>query len=396
MDRIVFHIDVNNAFLSWTAVDLLNKGYKYDIRNSYAVVGGDETKRRGVVLAKSNPAKKLGVVTGETLYSARKKCPVLKSYPGNYLFYEEMSKKMVELVSNYTNEVEVSSIDECCMEYTGIKHIYGDEISFAHKLKDEIYSKLGFTVNIGIANNKLCAKMASDFKKPNLVHTLYDTEIETKMYPLDIEELFGIGRKTAPKLRSLNINKIGDLAHANPDELSKYFKNQSLKMISLARGLDDSPVVIEKLQPSSISNTFTLLHDAVSKTVLYRELEIISDSLARNLRSQNKYCYVIAVILKDSFFKSRTHQKKLKNATNQTNIIYETTKKLLDEMWDEDIPIRLIGIRLDNLSDTSNHQVSLFDKIENNEDNKTIDKVVDKLKNKYGYNSISKASISKK
>ena len=396
MDRIVFHIDVNNAFLSWTAVDLLNKGYKYDIRNSYAVVGGDETKRRGVVLAKSTPAKKLGVVTGETLYSARKKCPVLKSYPGNYLFYEEMSKKMVELVSNYTNEVEVSSIDECCMEYTGIKHIYGDEISFAHKLKDEIYSKLGFTVNIGIANNKLCAKMASDFKKPNLVHTLYDTEIETKMYPLDIEELFGIGRKTAPKLRSLNINKIGDLASANPDELSKYFKNQSLKMISLARGLDDSPVVIEKLQPSSISNTFTLLHDAVSKTVLYRELEIISDSLARNLRSQNKYCYVIAVILKDSFFKSRTHQKKLKNATNQTNIIYETTKKLLDEMWDEDIPIRLIGIRLDNLSDTSNHQVSLFDKIENNEDNKTIDKVVDKLKNKYGYNSISKASISKK
>ena len=396
MDRIVFHIDVNNAFLSWTAVDLLNKGYKYDIRNSYAVVGGDETKRRGVVLAKSTPAKKLGVVTGETLYSARKKCPVLKSYPGNYLFYEEMSKKMVELVSNYTNEVEVSSIDECCMEYTGIKHIYGDEISFAHKLKDEIYSKLGFTVNIGIANNKLCAKMASDFKKPNLVHTLYDTEIETKMYPLDIEELFGIGRKTAPKLRSLNINKIGDLANADPDELSKYFKNQSLKMISLARGLDDSPVVIEKLQPSSISNTFTLLHDAVSKTVLYRELEIISDSLARNLRSQNKYCYVIAVILKDSFFKSRTHQKKLKNATNQTNIIYETTKKLLDEMWDEDIPIRLIGIRLDNLSDTSNHQVSLFDKIENNEDNKTIDKVVDKLKNKYGYNSISKASISKK
>ena len=396
MDRIVFHIDVNNAFLSWTAVDLLNKGYKYDIRNSYAVVGGDETKRRGVVLAKSTPAKKLGVVTGETLYSARKKCPVLKSYPGNYLFYEEMSKKMVELVSNYTNEVEVSSIDECCMEYTGIKHIYGDEISFAHKLKDEIYSKLGFTVNIGIANNKLCAKMASDFKKPNLVHTLYDTEIETKMYPLDIEELFGIGRKTAPKLRSLNINKIGDLAHANPDELSKYFKNQSLKMISLARGLDDRPVVIEKLQPSSISNTFTLLHDAVSKTVLYRELEIISDSLARNLRSQNKYCYVIAVILKDSFFKSRTHQKKLKNATNQTSIIYETTKKLLDEMWDEDIPIRLIGIRLDNLSDTSNHQVSLFDKIENNEDNKTIDKVVDKLKNKYGYNSISKASISKK
>jgi len=396
MDRIVFHIDVNNAFLSWTALDLLNQGYKYDIRNSYAVVGGDETKRRGVVLAKSNSAKKQGVITGETLYSARKKCPVLKSYPGNYLFYQEMSKKMFELISEYTNEIEISSVDECCMEYTGIKHIYGDPIIFANKLKDEIYSKLGFSVNIGIGNNKLCAKMASDFKKPNLVHTLFDNEIEEKMYKLDIGDLFGIGRKTEPKLKSIGINTIGDLARSKEEDLIKYFKNQTLRMINLARGIDDSPVVIEKADPTSISNTFTLLNDANSKTVLYRELELISNNLGRSIRSQNKYCLVVAVILKDSFFKSRTHQKKLINATNLTSEIYNLSKKLLDEMWDEETPIRLIGIRLDGLTDTSKYQVSLFDSKDGEDNLKYLDQAMDKMKEKYGDTIINSASLNDK
>ena len=176
MKNIIFHIDVNNAFLSWSALDLLNQGFKYDIRNSYAVIGGDETKRRGIVLAKSNSAKKVGIVTGETLYSARKKCKVLKVYPPNYNFYQKKSKELFELLGKYTDDIEPFSIDECFLDYTKIKHFYGDEVKFAYKLKTEIKEKLGFTVNIGIANNKLCAKMASDFLKPDRVHTLYEEE----------------------------------------------------------------------------------------------------------------------------------------------------------------------------------------------------------------------------
>ena len=395
MERIIFHIDVNNAFLSWSALDLLNKGYKYDIRNSYAVIGGDESKRSGIVLAKSSSAKKLGIVTGETLYSARKKCKVLRTYYPNYKWYQEMSSKLFELISKYTNDFEVASIDECYMDYTKIKHIYGDEVEFAYKLKKEIYDKLKFTVNIGIANNKLCAKMASDFTKPYKVHTLYDSEIKEKMYPLDISDLFGIGKKTVPKLRKLNINKIGDLANFNLEELSKYFKNQAIKMINSAKGINDDPVKSVRDDRKCISNETTLEKDFNDKEEMYIILRQISDNLARVLRRENKYCNVVEVHLKDNMFKSFSHQKKLNNATNLTDEIYKISKELLNEMYNGE-SIRLIGIRLDKLVNKSNHQVSLFEEINDRDDNIKLEKVIDSLKEKYGKNIIDKATIKKR
>ena len=254
MERIIMHIDVNNAFLSWTAIDLLNNGYKYDIRNSYAVIGGDEQRRSGIVLAKSNSAKKLGIYTSETLYSARKECKVLKVYPPNYKIYSEMSKKFFELLSKYSPDIEIASIDECYLDYGKVKSLYGDEIEFASKLKKEIKDKLGFTVNIGIANNKLCAKMASDFSKQYKVHTLYDFEIKDKMYPLKIGKLFGVGKKTTPKLEKLGIKTIGDLASYDILELTKYFKNQAIYLNRIAKGIDDSEVISQYIDPTSIGN----------------------------------------------------------------------------------------------------------------------------------------------
>ena len=221
------HIDVNNAFLSWSAIDLLNNGSKYDIRNSYAAIGGDVKARKGIVLAKSNPAKKQGVVTAETLYSAKKKCPALRIYEPNFKFYSQMSHNLFSLLRKYTPDIEVASIDECYLDYGKIKSIYGDEVEFAKKIQKEIFDTLGFTVNIGIANNKLCAKMASDFSKPNKIHTNFDYEIKNKMWPLDISELFGIGKRTVPKLNKLGIYTIYDLAHTTYDKLYPYFKNQS-------------------------------------------------------------------------------------------------------------------------------------------------------------------------
>lgn len=392
MEQIIFHIDVNNAFLSWSALDLLNKGYKYDIRNSYAVIGGDETKRSGIVLAKSNACKKLGIVTGETLYSARKKCKVLRTYYPNYKWYQEMSKKLFELISKYTNDIEIASIDECYMDYTKIKHIYGNEVEFANKLKKEIYDKLKFTVNIGIANNKLCAKMASDFTKPYKVHTLYDNEVITKMYPLDISNLFGIGKKTVPKLRKLNINKIGDLANFDEEILSRYFKNQAIKMINSAKGINNDPVKNISDDRKCLSNETTLERDFSDKSEMYVILSQISDNLAIILRKENKYCNVVEVHLKDNMFKSISHQKKLANATNLTDEIFKTSKELLNEMYNGE-PIRLIGIRLDKLTSKSNHQVSLFEKIDVRDDNIKLEKTIDDLKEKYGKNIINKATI---
>ncbi len=386
------HIDVNNAFLSWSAIDLLNKGYKYDIRNSYAVIGGDEKKRSGIVLAKSTSAKKLGIVTAETLYSARKKCKVLKVYPPNFKFYNEMSNKFFSLLRKYTPDIEIASIDECYLDYGKVKSLYGDEITFAYKIKDEIKNTLGFTVNIGIANNKLCAKMASDFSKPDKVHTLYENEVKEKMYPLDVGDLFGIGKRTVPKLNSLGIYKISDLALADPSMLEKYFKNQAYAMIRVANGIDDSIVDSNEYHPSCIGNEITLPHNISSKREAYDKLLILSEYVSKRLRKEEKYASVVCVVIKDEFLKRRSHQKKLLNETNIEKEIYKTACMIFDEFWNGE-NIRLIGIRLDGLTLSKKYQGSIFENVEKREHDEKIDKLIDNINFKFGKNTIKKAGI---
>ncbi len=391
MEKIIFHIDVNNAFLSWTAIDLLNNGYKYDIRNSYAVIGGDPKARKGIVLAKSPLAKKLGIKTAMTLYEAKKKCKFLKIYPPNYKFYSMMSHKLFELLSKYTPDIEIASIDECYLDYGKVKNLYGDQYQFALKLQKEIFETLGFTVNIGIANSKLCAKMASDFSKPNKIHTLYDYEIKEKMYPLPIDRLFMIGRKTSEKLNSLGISTIADLACFPHEKLYIYFKNQATFLINQAKGIDDSVVNSEISVPKGISNEITLEKDIINKDELYPYLMSLCETVSIRLRRQNKYTTVICVILKDNYFKRKSHQKKLANATNITGEIYKISKEILDEMWNNEA-IRLIGVRLDKLIENVNYQVSLFEE-NNHKDDSKIDNVLDSLKQKYGNKIITKASL---
>lgn len=390
--NIIFHIDVNNAFLSWTALEQLNNGSKYDIRNSYAVVGGDEESRHGIVLAKSMPAKKMGIKTGESLYEARKKCRALKTYPPNYSWYQQNSKALFQLLSTYSPDIEVASIDECYLDYGKVKSLYGDEIAFAYRLKEEIKQTLGFTVNIGIGNTKLCAKMASDFSKPDKVHTLYQSEVASKMWPLPIGDLFGVGKRSVPKLQALNIKTIGDLAHADVLELSKYFKNQSQKMIDSANGIDHSSVVTNVLEPKGISNSTTLSRDLTSLSEIEKILQAISENVGISLRKQKKYTQCIVVQLKDKYFKSYSHQVKLKNATNLTSEIYRTSVLLLHEMWNRE-PVRLVGIRLDNLTDNVLHQVSLFENLSHREKENELESIVDEIKEKFGVSSIKKASL---
>ena len=392
MKKIIMHIDVNNAFLSWTAILYLKNGSKTDIRKTYAVIGGDEKARHGIVLAKSMPAKKKGVVTAETLFQAKKKCPNLKVYPPDYNFYKKMSDRMLDLIRSYSPDIEQMSIDECFLDYTPVKHLYGNEVDFAYKLKKEIYDKLGFTVNIGIGNNKLCAKMASDFSKPYKVHTLFENEIDKKMWPLKVDDLFGIGKKTAIKLHNLNINTIYDLAHADSSFLYKYFKNQAFDMIDSAKGKGSDLVVSEESQPKGIGNETTLNRNIFSKEELEPYLLALSENVAIRLRKQKKYASVVVVTLKDRFFRRFSHQKKLVNATNLTEEIYNTALDILSEMNIED-GIRLIGVRLDRLSDISLHQVSLFEDLKVREDSNELEKTVDELKEKYGFKIIKKASL---
>ena len=391
MKRIVMHIDVNNAFLSWTAIDLLNHGSKYDIRNSYAVIGGDEEARRGIVLAKSMPAKKMGVVTAETLYSARKKCPSLRVYPPNYKWYQHMSNSLFTLLKQYTPDIEIVSIDECYLEYTNVKNLYGEPMKFAKKIQKEINDKLKFTVNIGIAENKLCAKMASDFLKPNKIHTLFSNEIKEKMWPLPINKLFGIGKQTSKKLIALNIKTISDLANADSTFLYKYFKNQAIKMIEIANGIDNSIVDSSTSIPKGISNSVTLSKDVRTLEELQKILMKMVDNVSIALRKKGQYTSVIGVTLKDNFFKTTSHQRKLKNATDITLEIRKIALELLKEMYHGDA-IRLIGVRLDQLTTSTSHQISLFENITEREENKKLDVTIDILKERFGSDIIKNGS----
>lgn len=391
MERIIMHVDVNNAFLSWTAIDLLNKGFKTDIRNIEAVIGGDESKRHGIVLAKSMKAKAKGVKTAETLFSARKKCENLEIFPPNYEWYLKMSKSLFKLISSYTPDIEVVSVDECFIDYTGIKNNYKSPEVFANLLKYEIYNKLGFTVNVGIANNKLCAKMASDFLKPNKVHTLYMSEVEEKMYPLKVDDLFGVGKKTALKLHELNIHTIGSLANADLTFLSKYFKNQAIKLIESARGIDNSIVDTKSRDPKGISKSITLRYNLTNKNQIIKHLEPLIEDIGLSLRNQNKYAYVISVNLKDRYFKSFSHQVKLKNATNSSNKLLEVAAKLINEM-EIDESIRLIGFGVSNLVNINNYQLSIFEDNKEVENDNELNKVIDKIKRQYGSDKIIKAS----
>lgn len=394
METIIMHIDVNNAFLSWSAIDLLRKGHPYDIRYTEAIIGGDEKSRHGIVLAKSMVAKSRGVKTAETIKEARRKCKHLEVYPPNFKFYKFMSNSLFNLISKYTNDIEILSIDECFIDYTKIKHLYGDEIRFAYKLKKEIKDTLGFTVNIGIANNKLCAKMASDFLKPDKVHTLYMYEVKDKMYPLDINDLYGIGKKTTEKLRRLNINTIGELANADINILSKYFKNQAPKMIESAKGISSNIIVSKRKEASSISKSVTLPYNLNSIEEINKVLYKLVESISNTLKKQNKYASSVGVQLKDKNFLTYSHQKKLENVSNEINDIYNISKIILKEMYKEE-PIRLVGISINKIANKNNYQISMFDNIEEKELDYKLDKVIENINKQYGKNTIKKG-IDKK
>ena len=390
-DKYVFHIDVNNAFLSWTAVYLLEHGYKKDIRKIPSVIGGDPKTRSGIVLAKSPIAKKYGIVTAETLYSARKKCKDLEVYPPDYRWYYKKSRELMDYLKQYSPVQEQFSIDECFLDMSGMKYIYDDLIKLAHHIKDEVKEKFGYTVNIGIGNNKLCAKMASDFEKPDKVHTLLKDEIVTKLWPLDVGDLFMCGKRTKQELNKLNIYTIKDLAHKEKKYLEKHFKTQGTYLYNACRGIDTSLVEETHSKNQSISVTETMPHDYSDrdelKAIIFRQTEEVT----RELRSKNLYTKTVAVIFKNSNFISYSAQTTLNKPTDNTKEILKKIYEVFDDNYKDD-EIRLIGVRLANLTKDKTEQISIFD-TENDEKQDNIQKTIDNINNKFGKSLIKPASL---
>ena len=387
MDRIILHIDVNNAFLSWTAVYMLKKGYKYDIRNRYAIIAGDESQRRGIVLAKSNPCKKKGVVTAEAIYSARRKCPYLEIYKPNYKLYKYFSDKMYNYLCQYTDIIERYSVDECFLDYTGSRDLFGDPVEVAYKIKDDIYRLFGFTVNVGVGNNKLLAKMASDFEKPNKVHTLFSNEVESKMFPLRVDDLFMIGKASSKKLHEMGINTIEELAKYDVDKLTLKFKSMGKMMHEYANGIDNSPVYYEREAAKSISSSTVLPYNYHDINMIHEVIHKLSCEVGRKLRYNKMYADTIGIWLKYSYFEKYSRQVKLDVSISSDEEIFDNATKLFDNLWNHDDGIRSVCVFISGFSSERKKQLSLFDVPSTDGDGLVNDKlqsVIDEIRDKYG------------
>lgn len=399
MKRIILHVDVNNAFLSWTAVDRLQHGEKIDIRNRYAVIGGDEEARRGIVLAKSNLCKERGVKTADTLYSARRKCPYLEVYPGNSVVFRKYSDLMYQYLLGYTNIIERYSIDECFLDYTYSKELFGDPVKVAYQIKEEIKLKFGFTVNVGVGNNKLEAKMASDFSKPDKVHTLFDEEIRTKMWHLPIEDLFMLGKASSIKLREMGINTIGQLAQTDVNLLTKKFKSHGKLMFEFANGIDNSEVSYQKRDAKSISASTVLPYNYSNREEALKILKSLALEVGAKLRKKMIYAKEVSIWIKYSNFSKVSKQMILSNAIHTDQDIYKYATILFDKLWDKDNGIRALCVGVGNLSNKNQQQLSLFDqKLAN--DNQTeqekedkLQKAIDEIREKYGTDKIMYADM---
>lgn len=388
--RQILHVDVNNAFLSWTATQKLKEGYEIDIREIPAVIGGDEERRSGIVLAKSMKAKACGVVTGETLYQARKKCNNLQVYPSSYKIYKKYSNELYNLLLEYTDKIERFSIDECFLDMTDYLP-NGTLLDKAKEINKRAKEELGFTVNVGVAHNKLLAKMASDFEKPNKVHTLYENEIPQKIWNLPVGELFMLGRKTVPKLYSMGIKTIGDLAKFDEQILIKKFGKHGKLIWEYANGIDDSEVHFEPETPKSIGNSITLPTDIRGKEKIAEIVLALTEQVTFRLRKYDLLANVVSVQLRTKDFKDYSHQRKLSSSSNSTREIYNVAKEILNEMYKGEF-IRLVGVRTDDLCDKNQKQLSLFDDT-NSKKQEKIDKSIDLLKKKYGYNAVTRGTV---
>lgn len=392
MNKYIMHIDVNNAFLSWTAVEFLKKGSKEDIRLIPSVIGGDEETRHGVVLAKSNIAKQFGIKTGETLYQAKKKCPQIRIFSTRHELYKEYSDSLYKLLLTYTNKIERFSIDECFIDFSDIIKTRQDFMKLALELSRRIKKELLFTVNIGLSDNKILAKMASDFEKPDKIHTLYKEEIKDKIWDMPIEELFMVGKKSAVKLRSIGINKIGDLANSNKKIIIKRFGKFGSMIWDNANGVNNDEVIYEEETPKSVGNSITLSRDCNNIDELNKVLLSLSEKVGYRVRKYGLKGYTVGVQIKTNEFITYSHQKKLNKPTSNTQEIYNVAKELLEGLFSNQ-PIRLVGVKLDNLTDNEFNQISMFDEPIKKQKNSKLDIVIDNIKDKYGYDSITLGTI---
>lgn len=389
MERVIFHVDVNSAFLSWEAARRVAAG-EDDLRLVPSAVGGDPNSRVSIISAKSIPAKKYGITTGEPVSLALRKCPELVVVPPDFKWYRKCSADFIAICRLYTPLLEQFSIDECFLDMTGMELIYPDIIETANELKNRIKEDLGFTVNIGVGSNKLLAKMASDFEKPDKVHTLFSNEISTKMWPLPIGDLFLAGKSSTQRLIGAHIRTIGDLAAQDEKYIRSLLGEKTGALLySYAHGIDDSEVSEDREDAKSYSMSTTLEENVVTKERAYDILRMLSETVSHKMRQDGAYAGCVCVTIRSDEFVNKSHQRMLYNPTNISSEVFDTAKQLFDEIWDKKTPLRLLNVGLSSITKEGYEQMSLF-MDESKEKSRKVDKLMDTLSDKYGKNVVKR------
>lgn len=391
--RVIFHIDANSAYLSWTAASLLEKGYPTDIREIPSVVSGNPLNRHGIILAKSIPAKAYGIGTGQSLFEARQRCPNLAVFPPEYDLYMGCSEAMYRILLEYSPLVERYSIDECFLDYTDSRSRFGDPVEVAHQIRRRIQEELGFTVNIGVSCNKILAKMGGELKKPNQVHTLWPEEMEQKLWPLPVGELFMVGRATAEKLQRININTIGDLANSDPNHMKALLKSPGLLVWQLANGIDDSLVTLNRdIIQKGVGNSTTIRYDVTEREEALLVLLALTERVGMRLRRLGYLASLVSVSVKTDGFLRYSHQLKLDQAINTTSEIYDYACLLFDQCWKGE-PIRHLGVHVSEFQRRGDRQCSLFE-TKDPEKLQTLERTVDKIRERYGTRAIIRGAFA--
>ena len=396
-DRVIFHVDANSAFLSWTAAYRVKVlGESLDLREVPSVIAGDKASRHSIILAKSTPAKKYGIHTGEPLFQALEKCPDLIVAPPDYGLYVEASRHFVQMLRQFSPMVQQYSIDEAWVDMTGTQRIFGAPRLAAEKMRQRIWDELGFTVNVGISSNKLLAKMAGDFEKPNKVHTLFPEEMETKMWPLPVRDLFLVGSATEKKLKGLGIYTIGDLAKTERVILKKRLGKHGETIWHYANGRNAELVTPEPEENKGYGNSTTTPEDVVNYTRAHQVILSLCETVAMRMRRDGKCGRCVSIHLRTNEFQHFSHQTILHGTTNITSELFDAACRIFDEAWDGQTPLRQLGVQVTRLSQEPYQQYDLFSGMSpiQYEKKLRLDETVDSLRDKFGEDIIRRAKFA--
>ena len=393
MDRVILHCDMNGFFAS---VELLDYPH---LKDKPMAVCGNPDNRHGIILAKNELAKAYGVVTAETLWQARKKCPDLQVVPPHHSKYKHYSKLINEIYLRYTDMVEPFSVDESWLDVTGSQKLFGSGKQIADEIRETVKKELGLTLSAGVSFNKIFAKMGSDYKKPDATTVISRDNYKDILWPLDIRAMFFVGKVTADKLHDFGIKTIGELAKTDKSSLIGLLGKQGGVIHDYANGLDITPVLRfdqqEKIK--SVGNGTTFRRNLTGEEDIRTGVTALSDTVASRLRKHKMKAFGVKVDIKDPDFKVISRQVQLDNPTNLTEVIADTAMELIRKHWRMRDPIRLITVTAINLCDENQaQQLSLFAEENINTDKEErAERAMDDIREKFGNSAISFGSVIK-